>query len=186
MPKPVAPAPKTPTCPHCQRPLRGAKVVHRRCARFHVVTTDGTYTQLSFLDPVGRVSRSFRWKTPPLGQLVADVAPVAVEAPKPLEAYAHTPGKCAKCGKRVRNKKRLMHRRCLNQVLDPPPPPKPKVIAVNYPPARFCPSCRSLDNGMYPATRCRACGAVMGDVPDHLRPLVKEPVKPKRTRIRGR
>lgn len=65
--------------------------------------------------------------------------------------------KCSYCLLRLRSKNNEMHRKCERAYYDPPIIVVVRLPAVKYPASRFCPECRSLDNGMFPAKICRKC-----------------------------
>lgn len=149
-------------CPVCGKALRaGSGHIHRRCQR--VLRRElrerrsGEVRQLRFVLPDGAMAPRFFWGAPPLKELVKapEVRERVVKAP---EEYPHTPGKCGFCGERVRNKERAFHRQCLAYLQDPTPPPSPKAPPQHYPAARWCETCRRLDNSLYPAQFCRQCG----------------------------
>jgi hypothetical protein len=180
------------------RPKRGCLVcgkrmkkvtdrVHRRCARHFAVTAWGHFRQLSFLRADGQVNAVYRWGR---SSIRLATAPRGLDAqqPKRFEQYELTPGKCAYCGRRVRNKTNKMHRLCERRVNNPPPPPPPPGLSPpkEWPASTWCEPCRSMDNSAFPAKSCRICGAVTGPLPAWMLPKPSHYATPKRTRIRGR
>jgi hypothetical protein len=102
------------------------------------------------------------------------------------EAPPHTPAgtakKCEYCKQRLRSKNNTMHRKCEQAYYNPPKPPAPYVPKYDYPPSRYCDACRRLDNSMFPASVCRACGA-----PTRVQmPGLKSPEDPRILRKRRR
>jgi hypothetical protein len=193
-------------CLHCGERLNGGrKPVHRRCARHILLAPEGAYRQLALLDERGAVVAGLLVPVPrppreprrPPARPHAPIRPKydwdvvlqprerqSAPAPVAVEAYVHTPGKCAKCHKRVRNKGRLMHRRCLREALEPPKPKPAPRVAVSYPASRFCTVCRTLDNSVAPAKVCRSCGNPT-EVFDQVVPAAPKPPKRRRRRTNG-
>lgn len=198
-------------CLHCGGALhRSRKPVHRACARHILLAPEGPYRQLVLVDDRGQLVAGLIAPPPPVPRAPRAPRPAAparptspvvrpkydfalvlrprerVSAPAvaPIEAYIHTPGKCAKCGKRVRNKSRLMHRRCLREALEPPKPKPLPRVHVDYPAARFCPACRSLDNSVAPLKVCRSCGRDT-EVADRVLPSTAPPPKKRKRRTTG-
>ena len=178
----AAKAAKRKPCPYCGR--RGQNL---RCGTHVLRTPHGDFMQYSFLNDDGSLRTRFVLVRKPSVLQSTQPLPPPPPPPKPENEYEHTPGKCALCGKRLRNPERVFHRRCHEQVLNPPPPPATKFLyeAKAFPPPTYCPQCRSVDNSFYAGATCRSCGKETTDLPDYLKPKPSSLAPAKKVRIRA-